>query len=332
MASNDIPSTTNSYSQAIVILLKEGLIEPAEMIMDLKNISIPDPDSVFIELVRKRITDINFDRIFADNDTDQHKNITHQKYHGTMLFILSRCNVSQKSLQTALKMICKRGENNRMKETLDMLISGGLDLTNEHNVKIIFNSASVEALDYLIDHHYVTLEYLNQLIIIDGEFLPLLQSVWGRFDFIDRCLQIHCIGNPYPILTINKLFINFMANWTSSYDEDITKFIDAFVKNSVQVYLTQQIIDTFNRLYAGRNPVDELMRIAVAKPDEELSHRRSKICTDFQAHGVTVRFIKITPALVSDDESSSIEEFDSPIYVHRSPSISPKKLKKKMKY
>src|SRR5580692_2271949 len=157
MTTNDI-SGLCEYSKAIEVLLQEGLIEPAEMIMDLKNLSVPNPNKIFIEIAKTM-------QGYRYIEDDPYCKNSDQKYFRSMMFILTHSSITQESLRKVLAIECLEKRCSKTKEMLKILVIGGLDLTDTQNIEIIFNSRSLRVLDYIIDNHHVTLEYLNLLII-----------------------------------------------------------------------------------------------------------------------------------------------------------------------
>jgi len=291
-------SNLSSYSDAIRNLLIDGFTEPAETLMTLKDLPVPEPEQILFNLI-ENVTYGDFRK--------------RTSYIQSVKFLMTKCVFSKQTLTEALQRLCRENKFDIFTEMIDILILGGLDLSDPDNLTAMYTSGSKDILNFTIERGYMTSKFLDQLLMVDGEFMSTVR--FCHLDFMERCVELYCMDNPCPpTLKIDNLFNIYQRQFHHQF-----MFADIFERYSIKVHLSQSIIDAIGYAYGStriEEIVNNLMKIMVVDPEVELNTRNQTVCEAFNSHGIK---IQLTPpeyvsvrAIRTDDIVSVSPERNSP--------------------
>ncbi len=278
-----------TYSKAVALLLENGLCEPAETLMELKGLPIPEPElvlkCVFNEMSFGRINELSFGRVLEISDNPIYNSEHAIKFRESVKFIISRHKISQECMSYGVQSICANYE--MYSDLFVLLLAEGL-IVDADCIRKIIHTSSLDALNYLVTNNYIPPHFMEQILMVDGEFMPFYQN--PNVDFLDKCLQLYCEENPCPTLKINKLLGRFMR-WSHDESDSLHKFFDIFEKHSVKIYFTQDTITSFETIWNSHNVIKKLMHIAVTDSDIELNTNNEKIYDELRTYGVNIKYL-----------------------------------------
>ena len=251
-------SDSIQYSEAVHKLFGHGLYIPAKLLIEMHNVKLKDPGETLYDTIIWLQIHLEHESDYQSDDISFSE--LRSNYLHTIRYIMSNYIISKHYLKKSLKMICY--DFTKFIEYINILMEAesGINFMDEDYVKVIFKCKSEKGLEYLHEHHYLTLELMIKYMWRDDIFLPKV-GTWN-LEFVGKCLELLAKESAIPTLSMSHIFNTSIQN-VQTTDE----IINVFDKYDVKIYLNQDLINFIQKSTIVDQFITKLLKIVVPVPD-----------------------------------------------------------------